>query len=103
MTPSPVGASYGAFQYGPLRIMSSGLAGGDNPFSMGWEHVSVSCANRCPTWDEMQFVKELFWEDSELVLQFHVPRKSHINIMKYCLHLWRRVGHEVELPTEIFV
>jgi hypothetical protein len=26
----------------------------------GWEHVSVSLANRCPTWDEMCFIKGVF-------------------------------------------
>ena len=26
----------------------------------GWEHVSVSLRNRCPTWDEMCLVKDIF-------------------------------------------
>lgn len=29
----------------------------------GWEHVSVSLRNRCPTWDEMCLVKDIFWRD----------------------------------------
>ena len=28
----------------------------------GWEHVSVSLARRCPTWEEMCMVKDIFWE-----------------------------------------
>ena len=27
----------------------------------GWEHVSVSLARRCPTWEEMCMVKDIFW------------------------------------------
>src|SRR5690349_6482303 len=29
----------------------------------GWEHVSISIPSedRCPTWEEMCFVKDLFW------------------------------------------
>lgn len=63
-----------------------------------WEHVSVSTIDRCPTWEEMSFVKALFWEDSELVLQFHMPRGKHINYHPYCLHLWKPIGLEVPLP-----
>ena len=31
----------------------------------GWEHVSVATKSRVPTWDEMCFVKALFWTDEE--------------------------------------
>lgn len=41
-----------------------------------WEHVSVSLPDRCPTWEEMCWVKSLFFEDEECVLQFHPPRKK---------------------------
>ena len=27
---------------------------------LGWDHVSVSLADRCPTWAEMCFIKDLF-------------------------------------------
>jgi hypothetical protein len=63
-----------------------------------WEHVSVSHRRRVPTWYEMQAVKELFWEDSELVIQFHVPKSDHINIHENVLHLWKPVGFTVPLP-----
>jgi len=46
---------------------------------MGWEHVSVSCKNHCPTWDNMQFIKEKFWGDDETVLQFHPKKTNYVN------------------------
>lgn len=39
----------------------------------GWEHVSVSLSNRCPTWEEMCMVKDIFWGEDECVIQFR-PR-----------------------------
>ena len=61
-----------------------------------WEHVSVSLGTRCPTWEEMNFVKDLFWRSDECVIQFHVPKVQHINCHPYCLHLWKPIG--VVLP-----
>jgi hypothetical protein len=57
-----------------------------------WEHVSASLKNRCPTWEEMCFVKSLFWEDDEAVIQFHPPKKDYVNLAKTCLHLWKYKG-----------
>lgn len=63
-----------------------------------FEHVSVSLVNRIPIWVEMQFVKELFWGEEELVLQYHVPRVAHVNLHENVLHLWKPVGVDVVLP-----
>lgn len=90
---SPRGANYGFFVWGPLRIISSGDDNGE------WEHVSVSCQDRCPYWGEMTRVKRLFWDDSETVLQFHPPEALYINHHPYCLHLWKQRGVEVVLPS----
>jgi hypothetical protein len=94
---SPRGAAFGYFERGPLRIISSGNPD-DRPEAAGWEHVSVSCADRCPTWDEMQAVKVLFWGPDATVLQFH-PKESHyVRRHPFVLHLWRRAGVDAELP-----
>ena len=90
---SPSGANWGYFEYGPLRIMSSGS--GDR-----WEHVSVSCANRCPTWAEMCMVKDVFWDDEETVIQFHPPKSVYVNCHPYCLHLWKDTEKAVALPPK---
>ena len=71
----------GAFRVGPLRVIASTGA--------GWDHVSVSLPDRCPTWAEMDKVKRLFWRDAETVMQLHVPRTEHVNCHPNCLHLWR--------------
>jgi hypothetical protein len=77
-----------------------------------WEHVSVVVINishsgkttheqRCPTWEEMCKIKELFWEDPEaVVLQFHPPKSEYVSQHPHCLHLWRPVkdGQAVAIP-----
>jgi hypothetical protein len=55
----------------------------------GWDHVSISAPGRCPTWEEMSAVKDLFFRPNEVAMQLHVPDKDHINYHPYTLHLWR--------------
>ena len=69
----------------------------------GWEHVSVSLRNRCPTWDEMCLVKDIFWRDDECVVQFHPLKNEYVNLHPYCLHLWKKIGEETDLPPKEFV
>lgn len=68
-----------------------------------WEHVSVSLRHRCPTWEEMEWVRDQFWMPDATVLQFSVPREQHINYHRFCLHLWRPVGVELALPPAMTV
>lgn len=84
-----------------LRVIASdgGLLG-----SIAWEHVSVSRYDRCPTWDEMCFIKKLFWIDPEdCVVQYHPPRSDYVNIHPHCLHLWRPVGIVLPRPPSFMV
>lgn len=57
----------------------------------GWEHVSVSPYNLTitPSWDDMCFVKDVFFDDEETVLQFHPKKSQYVNLGQNCLHLWR--------------
>ncbi len=88
---------------GELRIISSGTpADGEAP----WEHVSVSSLYRCPTWDEMKAVKELFWHDEETVIQFHPRKSAYVSVHPYTLHLWRNVEpfkSDYELPPSYLI
>jgi hypothetical protein len=70
---------------------------------LGWEHVSVSRQDRCPLWDEMCAVKELFWDHEDTVMQLHVPRSSWISNHPNCLHMWRPLDLEIPRPPDIFV
>ncbi len=69
---------------------------------LGWEHVSVTMANpnkrRCPYWDEMCFVKDLFWGDDEVVLQYHPKKADYVNNHPFVLHLWRPIQNELPCP-----
>lgn len=58
----------------------------------GWEHVSVSRPDRCPTWEEMSRIKSKFWDPEDAVIQIHPPESTYVNNHPYCLHLWRKAG-----------
>ncbi len=60
----------------------------------GWEHVSVSIPGqrRCPPWEEMCRIKDLFWDEGDLVIQYHPPKSDYVNNHPYTLHLWRKCG-----------
>jgi hypothetical protein len=70
---------------------------------MGWEHVSVSRADRCPVWEEMTAVKDLFWDAEDTVMQLHPPRSDWVNNSATCLHLWRPIGVEIPRPPALMV
>lgn len=78
-----------------LRVIAS--------WGEGWDHVSVSLASRCPTWDEMCFVKDFFFHQSECVIQYHPTQEDYINNHPYCLHLWRPQNCEIPKPPKIMV
>jgi hypothetical protein len=63
----------------------------------GWEHVSVSLSHRTPNWREMCFIKDLFWDEEDVVIQYHPKKSEYVNLHNNYLHLWRPIG--VELPT----
>jgi hypothetical protein len=69
----------------------------------GWDHVSVSRRNRCPNWAEMEQIKRLFFEATEVAMQLHVPVSEHLSHHPYCLHIWRPQDREIPMPPAIFV
>ena len=69
----------------------------------GWDHVSVITENRCPKWNEMCQIKDMFFEEDEVVVQYHPAKKDYINMHPNCLHLWRRQGGEVTTPPKYMV
>lgn len=74
-----------------------------------WEHLSVTVArknknaDRCPTWEEMCWVKNLFWTEDDCVIQYHPVKSQYVNVHEYCRHLWRPVGIEIPVPPKEFI
>lgn len=71
----------------------------------GWEHVSIHVvednnldSTRCPTWEEMCVVKSIFWDDEDLVVQYHPPKSQYVNRHNFTLHLWRPTAVLIPLP-----
>jgi hypothetical protein len=69
----------------------------------GWDHVSVSLRNRCPTWAEMDHVKRLFFKPEETAMQLHPPEAEHVNLHQYTLHLWAPQRTQIPRPPLEFV
>lgn len=67
----------------------------------GWDHVSISLPNRCPNWREMQFIKDLFFNEEETVIQFHPKKSEYVNNHPNCLHLWKPQDFDLVLPPSI--
>lgn len=70
---------------------------------LGWEHVSVSLKMRCPKWEEMCYIKQLFWDDSDAVMQLHPPKADYVNNHPFCLHMWRPTEQAIPLPDSFLV
>ena len=72
----------------------------------GWEHASIQVAekgiqaHRCPTWEEMCYIKEMFWEDEDCVVQYHPKKSEYVNVHPFVLHLWRPTNQEVPQPPK---
>lgn len=101
---SPIGERFSAFEIRIGKQLLRAIASdGSDWVESGlklpaWEHVSVSLGHRCPTWQEMSFVKDLFWDEEETVIQFHPPKSDYINVHPHCLHLWKPIGLKLPRP-----
>ena len=70
---------------------------------LGWEHVSVSHKLYTPDWHAMCVIKDLFWDETDAVMQLHPKRSHYVNFHAHCLHLWRPIGEEIPLPPPAMV
>lgn len=74
---------------------------------MGWEHVSVHAwdgsQTLTPYWDEMAYIKKLFWDDEDVVIQYHPAKSHYVNNHQNVLHLWRPAELEIPTPPDIMV
>jgi len=68
-----------------------------------WDHVSVSLRDRCPTWAEMTYIKDLFFAPDETVIQFHPAAADYVNLHPHVLHLWRPLLLTIPLPPKAMI
>jgi hypothetical protein len=70
----------------------------------GWEHVSVHGVGArgkfTPSWNQMCFIKDLFWEAEDCVIQYHPPKSQYVNRHKNVLHLWKKSGVNFDTPPQ---
>lgn len=99
---------FGGIYYSKI-IYNNGKPKLENPLNFlfswacGFEHLSVSTPTRCPTWEEMCIMKDLFWKDDEVCMQLHPAKEDYIDNMKYCLHIWKPINQEIPKPPSIMV
>jgi hypothetical protein len=83
-TPFPAGPF--AFAKGELRVLSSQRREGDGK---RWVHVSVSRADRLPSWEDLRDVKDVFLGTDSVAVQVLPRRQDYVNDHPYVLHLFR--------------
>lgn len=69
----------------------------------GFEHLSVSTPTKTPTWEQMCFMKEIFWRDDEVCMQLHPKKEDYVNNMEYCLHIWKPIERAIPMPPSIML
>lgn len=89
----------GFVQFGKMRASVIWSNGG------GWEHVSMAPYRHSyvPSWDDMCRLKDMFFYDTELVVQFHPPVSEYVNNVANCLHLWRPIEETMPTPPSWMV
>ncbi|PAY06661.1 hypothetical protein CK489_27710 [Bradyrhizobium sp. UFLA03-84] len=51
----------------------------------------------------MCFVKDLFWDEEERVMQLHPPMSEYVKNDRYCLHLWKPKHAAIPAPPPTLV
>lgn len=71
----------------------------------GWDHVSVSPFDHkiTPSWEDMCRLKDMFFRDDEVVIQYHPAKSEYVNMLSNCLHLWRPQTETLPTPPSIMV
>ena len=73
---------------------------------LGWEHASISYTRgkrKCPEWDIMCRLKDMFWGKDECCVQYHPAEEDYVNMHEYTLHVWRPYLESLPKPPSIMV
>lgn len=85
-----------AYQYRDgLRVLVSTA---DFEDGRDWMHVSLSRADRLPSFDDLKFAKSVFVGDQRYAYQVFPPTEKYINIHPFVLHLWSPLTGAPPLP-----
>lgn len=68
----------------------------------GWEHLSVS-SYITPSWEVMCKLKEIFWNDEEMCVEYHPKKSEYVNNHEHCLHIWRPIEEKMPTPPKWMV
>jgi len=79
----------GAFSKGECRVLIT--------VDLGRKHLSISCANRYPTWDEIADARYHFIGNVDMALILP-PKVDYVNFHPFTFHLWEI--KDSELPIE---
>ena len=60
-----------------------------------WNHVSISCHDRYPTWEEILDARYAFFTEDDEVFQILPPKREYNNLHPNCFHLWHKIGHRL--------
>lgn len=71
----------------------------------GWDHVSIYPLHQkhTPSWDVMCILKNMCFNDDEVVMELHPAKKDYVNLAEYCLHLWKPQYEAIPTPPKLFV
>ena len=72
---------------GPVRILVSGPKEREQ---IGW-HISISCPDRNPTWEEQKKARYEFCPDDVYMVQILPPKREYVNKHQFCFH-WHESG-----------
>ncbi len=72
-------------------------------WGFGWDHVSVSRANKVPCWDDMIHVKRICFEPEEPAYMLAPPESRYVNVHPHVLHWWRPQTAEIPMPPREMV
>lgn len=104
--PNPVGTNNGYFMIpvGNKDNMQLCCLASDG---LGWDHVSVQVLEKgkekIPSWEVMEFVRQIFWGPDATVVQIHPPNDDYVNNHPCVLHLWRWQGEMTHRPPSELV
>lgn len=112
-TTKPFEGQYGAFTIASPEpgwtLLALATDGKDDGYGVdtGWEHVSISARQgsktRTPNWKEMCYIKDLFWDEEDAVMQLHPRKSQYVNYHPHTLHLWRPTNQVIPEPPTEFV